>query len=149
MTLQTRYLVEGELPTDKQLLDTQLVGRNTMIGAAQQLGIERISVQKLLKYLGLAERAQDRDARHLRTRLLLRPGRLHRWGTSHWFSPPPSPLAVDRSQQQANEWTIERISRRLGFRAVLTPSTTMAASHWSTMLPPAFRKLKAGRSLIS
>lgn len=52
MTLQTRYLVEGELPTDKQLLDTQLVGRNTMIGAAQQLGIERISVQKLLKYLG-------------------------------------------------------------------------------------------------
>jgi len=52
MTLQTRYLVEGELPAEAGLLESQLQGRNLMIGKAQELGIERISVQKLLAYMG-------------------------------------------------------------------------------------------------
>lgn len=52
MTLQTRYLVEGELPANRVLLDAQLQGRNLMISKAQELGIERISVQKLLGYMG-------------------------------------------------------------------------------------------------
>ncbi|MFO0869425.1 MAG: hypothetical protein U0935_10885 [Pirellulales bacterium] len=52
MSLQTRYLVEGELPTDKFAVEAQLQGRNRMISKAQELGIERIPVQKLLGYLG-------------------------------------------------------------------------------------------------
>ncbi|MFO0904733.1 MAG: hypothetical protein U0939_17130 [Pirellulales bacterium] len=52
MTLQTRYLVEGELPTDKFAIEAHLKNRNTMIQKSQELGIERIPVQKLLGYLG-------------------------------------------------------------------------------------------------
>ncbi len=52
MSLQTRYLVEGELPTDKFAVEAQLQGRNRMISKAQEMGIERIPVQKLLAYLG-------------------------------------------------------------------------------------------------
>ncbi|MFO0817575.1 MAG: hypothetical protein U1A77_06515 [Pirellulales bacterium] len=52
MTLQTRYLIEGELPTDKFAVESQLQGRNQMIAKAQELGIERMPVQKLLGYLG-------------------------------------------------------------------------------------------------
>ncbi len=52
MSLQTRYLIEGELPTDKFAVESQLQGRNQMIAKAQELGIERMPVQKLLGYLG-------------------------------------------------------------------------------------------------
>lgn len=52
MTLQTRYLVEGELPAQANLLESHLQGRNLMIGKAQELGIDRISVQKILSRMG-------------------------------------------------------------------------------------------------
>lgn len=52
MSLQTRYLVEGEMPAERVVLEAQLQGRNLMIGKAQELGIERIPVTKLLAYMG-------------------------------------------------------------------------------------------------
>jgi hypothetical protein len=56
MTLQTRYLVEGDLPPasamDKTSFEVHNQGRNAMITKAQELGIDRITPAKILGYMG-------------------------------------------------------------------------------------------------
>ncbi|MEY4181041.1 MAG: hypothetical protein RLY70_4616 [Planctomycetota bacterium] len=52
MSLLTRYLVDGGLPSDRNSVETQLQGRNRMISKAQELGIRQIPVQSILGYLG-------------------------------------------------------------------------------------------------
>ncbi|MFM9115037.1 MAG: hypothetical protein ACKOU6_02620, partial [Planctomycetota bacterium] len=56
MTLQTRYLVEGDLPPptamDKASFEVHNQGRNSMITKAQELGIDRITPAKILAYMG-------------------------------------------------------------------------------------------------
>ena len=54
MTLQTRYLVEGDLPTvsDKGQQDAHIQGRNSLILRAGELGVERVAPAKLLGWMG-------------------------------------------------------------------------------------------------
>ena len=52
MTLQTRYLVVGDLPSERNSLDAHLQGRNRMIKMAEDVGIDQVPVQELLEYMG-------------------------------------------------------------------------------------------------
>ena len=71
LSVNTRYLVEGDSPTEKSSKDV-LAGYSNVINDAQQLGIQRISLDKLLSMMGyhgeertvpLGKRAREEDFR--------------------------------------------------------------------------------------